>query len=125
MIPGTRLDERLSATAWTRIRGPELDAMQRDMRAAGAEMLRAWQQGPVRAIVAREPGRDGVLRWHISISCADRYPTWDELKAARYGLVPHDVWMAMWLPPPDAYVDTHPFCFHWHEAEPQHGAEFM
>lgn len=57
------------------------------------------------------------MRWHISIAHKQRYPTWDEIKAARYELVPHDVTMAMILPPPSEYVNLHSNCFHLHEID--------
>lgn len=61
-------------------------------------------------------GRDGLNGpWHLSISCPDRNPTWEEIKQARYDLVPHDVTMAMILPPTDEYVNVHNFCFHLHQ----------
>jgi hypothetical protein len=53
--------------------------------------------------------------WHLSISCMHRYPTWDEIKAARYDLLPADITMAMLLPPPDDYVNVHKNCFHLHQ----------
>jgi hypothetical protein len=71
-------------------------------------------------IVSREDVKErGVLvpRWHMSISRADRYPSWGEIKRARYELIPHDVTMAMLLPPPDQFVNVHPNCFHLWEIE--------
>lgn len=53
--------------------------------------------------------------WHLSISCRDRYPTWDEIKAARYDLIPDEVTMAQMLPPKKEYVNLHPNTFHLHE----------
>ena len=65
-------------------------------------------------IVAWEPG-DG---WHLSISHPTRYPTWDEIRDARYDLLPDDCTMAMLLPPRAEYVNLHPNCFHLHEVLP-------
>jgi len=60
---------------------------------------------------------DGL--WHLSISCPDRYPTWDEIKFARYKLIPDDITMAMLLPPKGDYVNIHPNCFHlWQVKDP-------
>jgi len=56
--------------------------------------------------------------WHLSISHPDRYPTWDEIKAARYELLPDEVTMGMLLPPKGEYVNVHPNCFHLHEVTP-------
>ncbi|SIS88764.1 DUF7694 domain-containing protein [Alicyclobacillus vulcanalis] len=53
--------------------------------------------------------------WHMSISHPERYPTWDEIREARYQLIPNDVTMAMLLPPKEEYVNVHPNCFHLHE----------
>lgn len=76
--------------------------------------------GECSIFVGIEPNRErGIIRqrWHVSIAHPTRYPTWDEIKAARYELVPHSVTMAMILPPPDEYVNTHKNCFHLHEIE--------
>lgn len=78
----------------------------------GADM---WQYGGCRVIVAQEPARSGALRWHLSISHPDRYPTWDEIRDARYTFTPPDVTMVMVLPPPSQYVNLHPNCFQLHE----------
>lgn len=57
----------------------------------------------------------GDLGWHLSISCPHRYPSWEEIRAARYDLLPLDITMAMLLPPPEEYVNLHPNCFHLHQ----------
>lgn len=63
--------------------------------------------------------RDGPDKfWHISVSRKDRYPTWDEIKAARYDLLPDDLTMAQMLPPKAEYVNVHPNTFHLHEIRP-------
>jgi hypothetical protein len=67
-------------------------------------------------ILGHEPiGPGGELRWHLSISHAKRYPTWKEIKEARYFFIPDNVTMAMLLPPQAEYVNAHPNCFHLHE----------
>lgn len=66
-------------------------------------------------IVAWEPGRG----WHLSISHPKRYPVWDEIRDARYDLLPDACTMAMLLPPKGEYVNLHPNCFHLHEIEPE------
>jgi len=55
--------------------------------------------------------------WHMSISHPSRYPTWDEIKEARYSLLPKNITVAMLLPPPDEYVNIHENCFHLWEIE--------
>lgn len=51
---------------------------------------------------------------HLSISHPDRYPTWDEIAAARYALLPRLRDCVMVLPPHDEYANLHPNCFHVH-----------
>lgn len=69
--------------------------------------------GHLTVLVGQEP--DG---WHLSISHRltnrepGRYPTWDEIKDARYRFAPLDITMAMLLPPQDEYVNAHPTTFH-------------
>jgi hypothetical protein len=73
-------------------------------------------------MVGREPNRqapgdiwlppDELLLWHLSIAHPERYPSWDEVAEARYELVPEEITMAMLLPPPELYLNEHPYCFH-------------
>jgi hypothetical protein len=71
-----------------------------------------YRAGNFLAIVSQD-GPD--KRWHLSISHRVRYPTFDEIKAARYALVPDEVNMAMLFPPRAEYVNLHSNCFHLHE----------
>lgn len=75
-----------------------------------ASFLKWYSWGNCRVMVGQEPAG-----WHLSISCPDRNPTWEEIKQARYDLCPHDVTMAMILPPTNEYVNIHNFCFHLHQ----------
>lgn len=68
----------------------------------------AW--GDCNVFVGQEP-----VGWHLSISTPYRNPTWEEIKQARYDLCPHDVTMAMILPPTDEFVNIHNFCFHLYQ----------
>ena len=73
---------------------------------------RRYLLGQCSVIVTREgPSR----LWHLSIAHPRRYPTWDEIAAARYAAVPDSAWMAMYLPPRDEYVNVHRFCFQLYE----------
>jgi len=63
------------------------------------------------------------LGWHISVAHPFRYPSWDEIAAARYALVPDDACMAMMLPPEAEYVNLHPNCFHLHECRCDRGEQ--
>jgi hypothetical protein len=71
-----------------------------------------FRRGEVRAIV----GTESSGRWTLSVSCAARYPTWDEVADARYDLVPPDVTMVMPLPPPQDYLNESAFVFNLVEA---------
>lgn len=72
---------------------------------------KAYIFGECRVFVGIEPN----IGWHMSISHAKRYPTWDEIRDARYRFVDGNVTMAMLLPPKSEYVNLHPNCFHLHE----------
>ena len=50
-------------------------------------------------------------RWHLSISHEERYPTWDEIRDARYEFIPDEAHMVMVLPPKSEYVNVHSNCF--------------
>jgi hypothetical protein len=67
----------------------------------------------LRVIVAWHPGHG----WHLSISHPTRYPVWNEIRDARYDLVPDACTMGMLLPPKAEYVALHPNCFHLHQIE--------
>lgn len=73
--------------------------------------------GECSVMLAREP-LDGRYIWHLSISHPERYPTWDEIKTARYGLPVLDgVTMAQILGPvgEGEWVNVHDNCFHLYE----------
>ncbi len=66
-----------------------------------------YTQGGAKIILAREPaGKDGAMLWHLSISRPNRHPSWDDIKAARYRLLPHNLDFAVLLPPPGDYVNV-------------------
>lgn len=72
-----------------------------------------WSKGDCRVLITNDPAHGKIPeRLHLSISCADRYPTWEEIKDARYNLLPLGQHFAMILPPPGEYVNVHPNCFH-------------
>jgi hypothetical protein len=69
--------------------------------------LKRYRMGPCNIMVGREPaGRNGELLWHLTISTPSRHPTWDEIKTARYRLLPLDLCFGMLLPPPEVYVNV-------------------
>lgn len=72
--------------------------------------VRVFRSGMLAAFVATE---EGLL--HLSISHPMRYPNWDEIKDARYTLLPDEKTFAILLPPKAEYVNQHKNCFHLHE----------
>ena len=105
----------MSQSEWREL--PKDGRWETAMQIAGSTDIHVYIRGPVRCIVSR----DGPERlWHISISCESRYPSWEELKKARYDLLPDEITMAMFLPPKAEYVNIHPNCFHWHEFREPH-----
>lgn len=79
-----------------------------------SEWVGAWvnRHRQLTVIVTRDAGR-----WHLSIAHPTRYPSWEEIKRARYRFVPDDVYMMMGLPPKHLWVNVHQNCFHLWEAE--------
>lgn len=103
MVPGTTLQQ---VPAPERQRDANAIRLERDMVANGSLHAEVWRMGDCKIIVAREQqGRQGQFLWHLSISASNRYPTWDEIKTARYALLPDELCFALFLPPADQYVD--------------------
>jgi hypothetical protein len=72
-----------------------------------ARGLKIYRMGECSIIKAREPaGADEEWLWHMSISHLERHPTWDEIKTARYRLLPVDRCFGMLLPPPELYINV-------------------
>lgn len=71
---------------------------------------KAYRFGRCQVIIDRRQDE-----WHMSISHHRANPTWEEIRDARYQLIPNEVTMAMILPPKEQYVNLHEFCFHLHE----------
>lgn len=59
------------------------------------------------AIRSRDMGR-----WHLSVSHADRVPTWGEVGEARDALLPTDVWMMIPHPPRKYWLNLNPRVLH-------------
>lgn len=108
----------------TKQRSPWERSPDRDLT-MGQHTALAWRRrvhdGTLSALVGEEP--PGL---HLSIShrpasprAAGRYPTWDEIAHARYELLPDDIWVAMYLPPPENFVALHDTTFHlWQTTQP-------
>ena len=71
-----------------------------------------YAAGDVRVCMTKDEGL-----WHISISCPNRYPRWDEIFTAWYDLVPDaaEINGAIILPRKAEYVNIHKNCFHVHQ----------
>jgi hypothetical protein len=74
---------------------------------------KAYRMGECGIFVSKEPvDKIYGLRWHLSISCQRRYPTWDEIGRARDALLPDDAFMCIPFPPRAHWLSIHPNCFH-------------
>lgn len=120
-LPGTFVDETANGIRFHRREEFERMLLNtphgRLAQQAGATPHRVYvadrPDGLLRALTSQDPSK--IWRLSVSISRQDgvavRYPTWDELKVARYRLIPRAVQMAMILPgTKEDYVDLMPFC---------------
>lgn len=81
--------------------------VRQQLRAMGSRGVKFYVMGECYIIRAREPaGINGERLWHLTISCEDRHPTWDEIKTARYLLLPKDRCCGMLLPSPEFYINV-------------------
>lgn len=89
----------------------------------GALIAACYVVGGCSVIVAREPvAGDGSYRWHLSIAHPERYPTWDEIKFARYTITyTKDVPLMVQLLPrvenASKWTNAHENCFHLYEID--------
>ncbi|HSC05469.1 MAG TPA: hypothetical protein VLD59_01430 [Steroidobacteraceae bacterium] len=90
----------------------------------GAIVARCWILGECSILVGREPvASDGSYRWHLSIAHRRRYPTWDEIKMARYSIpelrdMPLMVQLLPKIDDPGQWTNLHDNCFHLYESTP-------
>lgn len=75
------------------------------------ESAKAYACGDLYVLVNCEPTPHGPL-YHLSISHPKRYPTWDEISAARNQLLSPNKDYMMMLPKAQHYVNLHQNCFH-------------
>lgn len=71
---------------------------------------KAYRMGRCLVLISRQK-----VGWHLSISRPERLPSWEEVRDARYELIPDEATMAMLLPPRSEYVNVHQFCFQLYE----------
>jgi len=74
--------------------------------------LKAWFMGECSVIYSYDADRH-----HLSIAHPKRYPTWDEIKEARYRFLPGDCYMAMMFPPKEYWLNVHKNAFHLWEVK--------
>lgn len=86
------------------------------MRLQNGSSARAFKKGDCGVLITLEE-HGKKPRWHLSISCQNRWPTWEEIKDARYTLLPNNLTFAQILPPPGDYINIHPNCFHLWEID--------
>lgn len=103
--------------ALVRRRDAAATAVEARLVGMGALIAACYDLGKCAVTVGREPVGHSIIagseyRWHLVVSHPGRYPTWDEVKFARYELVPDEVVVAMLLPPADDYLDLHKFALH-------------
>jgi hypothetical protein len=66
----------------------------------------------LRVIISIDAGN-----WHLSASCADRMPSYTELKYLRYQMLPDNIYMAEIFPPKDEFVNINPNVRHLWQVE--------
>lgn len=67
----------------------------------------AWQKGHLRVIASNDMGWD-----HVSVSCADRCPTWEEMEHVKRSFFwPHETCMQLHVPEAE-HINCHPYCLH-------------
>lgn len=67
----------------------------------------------LRVIVTLEQWAGAPSR-HVSVSRADRHPTWEELHHVKRWVFGDRCEVVQILPPEEEYVNGHPHCFHLH-----------
>lgn len=111
--PGTFLDPATNAIRFRR--WPEMEAAVSRVHPHRVYVA-AVADGQLRVMTSQDPVEIGEA-WRLSASVMQpdgncvRYPTWDELKLARYRLIPKGINMAMIMPSDHSlYVDAMPLC---------------
>lgn len=111
VVPSRMAPDGVGKIAYRLVERPPGDALLNNLINCNNTYLRTYEFGPLSVIVTKEYGR-----WHFSVVHPYRYPTWDELVAAKYALAP-DVPMSMKLPAEGEYINIHKNCFQLFEDE--------
>jgi hypothetical protein len=69
--------------------------------------MKLFNHNGVSCILSKDGGK-----WHLSMSCPDRLPTYEEMKEIRYKYLPTVAYMAQIFPPLEEFVNVHPFTLH-------------
>lgn len=71
-----------------------------------------FERGPLR-IISSGPPEPGEPPWeHVSVSCEDRCPTWQEMKSVKELFWSDDETVLQFHPKKSAYVNAHPYVLH-------------
>ncbi len=67
-------------------------------------------------VVVSNGMEEGAEGWdHVSVSTADRCPTWEEMKLVKGWFFLPEEWVVQYHPADADYIDNHPYCLHmWH-----------
>lgn len=97
----TRVVGATSLGGWTLCRNPfEVGRYELDHRRKGYRVI---VSGTVK----------GGGRWiHLSFSCRDRVPDWEELRAVKGRFLGDDATAVQVFPPKEQWVNVHPYCLH-------------
>jgi hypothetical protein len=105
-VPGTWEGEPPPYPVQVKTNPLVLRAIARDAGEENVRSLKQYVAGECMILVGRERVHGEHWLWHMTISCKDRYPTWDEIKAARYRLLSNGLTFGMLMPPPEQYVNV-------------------
>ena len=82
------------------------------LRQAGSRLVAAYRINNRRNVIISLDGDSEQV--HISISHAQRYPAWDEIKAIKYHFY-SGLHMAIYIPSDPNYINFHENCLHLFE----------
>ena len=77
-------------------------------------------RGPLRIVSSGSvEGNPDSMGWeHVSVSCENRYPTWQEMCMVKEMFWRDDETVIQYHPRKEAYINHHPYCLHlWKRAD--------
>lgn len=84
----------------------------REVRAGHTANGRAYARGPLRVMLSVQEERDGRRWLHVSLSCADRLPSYGEMTAVKEAFIGAHRKAIQVFPPRREHIDDMPFCLH-------------